>query len=592
MKNKGFTLIELIAVIIVMGMILLIVFPATSRLLRDNEEKEYKNYYDIVSAGLEQYARTRRDDIGGTTGSGCIDTVLEANSYGIKDLIENDYIKEFELDKESKEAGRKYKNVENYEGVICRTPQEFVPAELTDAGIDMSKEYVGMRIENNEGKIKTQLSMICKKKGSNKIEYQNLIEKTETCSKYVADIQNSLIKTLMDKKTSGTFLANNPDGDDEFYVNGTSTNNYLWYSGKMWRIVSYNTNNKTIKLVTDENITIRPYNSNNDYYSSNIRDWLNGTFLSTLKNSNRYLLENATWNYTTITQTNPTKPSLSSTKGDYVGMLNYYEYSKVGGFLNNGKKYWLLSKSNETDEAWYVNQNNGQKGNVSSFMGIRPSVVLRPNLTVLNGGEGTANNPYILTGDMSASAGTYLNTRYAGEYVKFNDVVFRIIETSAEHTKLISDTTIQNDIEFHYFDNKYSNNTTIGNALMTWVEPVDNMLTEANYCRQKIETSQINQCSIDDEIALKVAIPAIGDMFTADIDSGLEYWTMTNAEDEIVNPDTGETIAKIYVVKSSDATLLTKEIEDKSNVRAVVSIKNTATIVGGTGTKNSPYEIQ
>ena len=53
-----------------------------------------------------------------------------------------------------------------------------------------------------------------------------------------------------------------------------------------------------------------------------------------------------------------------------------------------------------------------------------------------------------------------------------------------------------------------------------------------------------------------------------------------------------ETIAKIYVVKSSDATLLTKEIEDKSNVRAVVSIKNTATIVGGTGTKNSPYEIQ
>ena len=41
-KNKGFTLIELIAVVVIMGLILLIVFPATSRLMRDNEEQEYQ----------------------------------------------------------------------------------------------------------------------------------------------------------------------------------------------------------------------------------------------------------------------------------------------------------------------------------------------------------------------------------------------------------------------------------------------------------------------------------------------------------------------------------------------------------------------
>ena len=40
MKNKGFTLVELIAVLVLMGMLVLVVFPATSRLLRGNEEKK------------------------------------------------------------------------------------------------------------------------------------------------------------------------------------------------------------------------------------------------------------------------------------------------------------------------------------------------------------------------------------------------------------------------------------------------------------------------------------------------------------------------------------------------------------------------
>ena len=73
MKNKGFTLIELIAVIVIMGMLLLIVFPATTRLLRSNENKKYDNYYDAVQEQIELYARTRRDELGGIKGSGCVD---------------------------------------------------------------------------------------------------------------------------------------------------------------------------------------------------------------------------------------------------------------------------------------------------------------------------------------------------------------------------------------------------------------------------------------------------------------------------------------------------------------------------------------
>ena len=596
MKNKGFTLIELVAVIVIMGMILLIVFPATSRLMRDNEDKEYQTFYDLTTEALEQYARTRRDDIGGSNGSGCIDTVTQG--FGIKNLIENDYLKEFDMDDETRNSGKKAKEISDYEGVICRTPQEFSNAELSEAGIDTSKQYVGMRIENKEGKISVNLSMVCKKKGSRKVEYQNLIEKTEECNRYVADIQSSLVKTLMDKKAAGSFAVTD-GGDNDFYVEGSSNNNYVWYSGKLWRIVSYNTVEKTVKLVTDENISLITYNLSNpnaslitnDYRNSNINLWLNNIFLKTLKNPEKYLNDYA-WNYTTNTTNVPVKPTIGSTVTAKVGMLNYYEYYKIGGFLNIGKMYWLLTKSNESNQVWYVDKSNqGKKGDVTSFIGVRPSIVLKPNVTILNGGDGTVNNPYILNGDTSASAGTYLNTRYAGEYVKFNNTNFRILETSPEYTKLISVDSVKENSEFHYFDRLYSNNTTIGSFLLSWVDTNNNMLVEADFCRRQMtnQTSQTTACPVSDKFNTTIAIPVLGEMFTTN--SSSEYWTMNNDLDEVLDPDTGETAAKIYVIEP-DGTISSKQIEQLSGIKAVVAIKNSAMISAGNGTSNSPYEIQ
>ena len=134
MKNKGFTLIELIAVVVIMGMILLIVFPATSRLIRSNENKKYDNYYDAVQEQLELYARTRRDELGGIKGSGCVDDkkISELKSY--------DYIKEFTDEKD----------------ITCLSPGDFTTNQLGVLGIDTSKNYVNIRIENNQSKISVE----------------------------------------------------------------------------------------------------------------------------------------------------------------------------------------------------------------------------------------------------------------------------------------------------------------------------------------------------------------------------------------------------------------------------------------------------
>lgn len=91
MKKKGFTLIELIAVIVIMGLLLLIVLPATTRLMKENKNKKYDEYYNLIEKAALLYADSRKDDLGGVNASGCIDTSVEF-------LVKNKYLKEFDED--------------------------------------------------------------------------------------------------------------------------------------------------------------------------------------------------------------------------------------------------------------------------------------------------------------------------------------------------------------------------------------------------------------------------------------------------------------------------------------------------------------
>ena len=67
------------------------------------------------------------------------------------------------------------------------------------------------------------------------------------------------------------------DGTDTF-ITGTNPDNYIWYSGKLWRAVSVNNEAKTTKLVTQWNISAITYSSGStDFEGSYMEDWLNDT---------------------------------------------------------------------------------------------------------------------------------------------------------------------------------------------------------------------------------------------------------------------------------------------------------------------------
>ena len=79
----------------------------------------------------------------------------------------------------------------------------------------------------------------------------------------------------------------------------------------------------------------------------------------------------------------------------------------------------------------YINNVNSIGGRNSVWTirvyGVRPSINLKSNVKII-GGNGTKSNPYVIEGDKDTGEKSEpLNNRISGEYINFNDVLYRIV---------------------------------------------------------------------------------------------------------------------------------------------------------------------
>ena len=228
------------------------------------------------------------------------------------------------------------------------------------------------------------------------------------------------------------------DGEDTF-ITGTNPDNYIWYSGKLWRAVSVNNDEGAVKLITHWNISAIPYDDNSSAFKGSfMEDWLNDTsvdgFLYNLRDYENFLVTDYKWNATQMTNTD--KPPKTTMVEDPVGLLNVYEYSICGGnnsYLNNTLNFWFITPYDNILVSNHSYKGNITYRNVSDDTlagGVRPSIVLKNNVKIING-NGTEEDPYRLLGDNDKDLnGVKLNTRYSGEYVKFGNEpnnLYRII---------------------------------------------------------------------------------------------------------------------------------------------------------------------
>ena len=407
------------------------------------------------------------------------------------------------------------------------------------------------------------------------------------------------------------------DGDDTF-ITGTDPNNYIWYSGKLWRGVSVNNSAKTTKLITQWAITsLTNKGDSEDFKDNHMEEWLNDTsadgFLGNLRNYENFIVTDAKWNANLVFPATD-KPTGTKIVTDAVGLLNSYEYTvsyrnatAETGYLNNGLKWWTLTPAASV-RLYAVNVYGYLVSTESNLTyGVRPSINLKSNIKVVSG-DGTIDNPYRLEGDYDTNlSGTRLNTRYSGEYVRFGkdpNSLYQIVSHEASGlTKITIAEPLKGNIYFKsvaFGDNvTYSSTNTMGTFLngeylTSYVgTPYTNMIednttwylgTVANGESYRLGkyTSANGNTLTSNRTKAKVGLLRFGELMAGQFNrygNNAYYWLLT--------PRTSSSLRDVTEAFEQFAD----DPSSEKGIKPALNLKSNVIITGGDGTINNPFTL-
>ena len=408
---------------------------------------------------------------------------------------------------------------------------------------------------------------------------------------------------------------------EQTFVTGKDPNNYIWYSGKLWRAVSIDPSDNSVKLVTQWDISALPYNeeNNSEFKGSYMEQWLNDTsvdgFLGNLREPDKFIKTDSVWNATMTTET--TKPAKTTMVTDAVCLLNMYEYTMSyknataeTGYLNNGLDWWTLTPYDTSNVRRVNGLGYGDWGGMTYFSySSRPSINLKSAVKII-AGDGTVDNPYRLQGDNDSPTGALLSTRYSGEYISFGtgeNHLYRVVShengTGTKITSAISlkDSGSYKNIEFGS-NVTFSKDNTIGTFLngdyltsgtyltrdqvnmiednTTWY--LGTVGNEANYKLAKYQDATGSNLTASTTTA-KIGLLRIGELMAGQFDeyrNTTRYWTLTPYSTSYVR------YVSNYGYNSYNGPT------HSEGSRPAMNLKSNVIITGGDGTKNSPFQIK
>ena len=410
------------------------------------------------------------------------------------------------------------------------------------------------------------------------------------------------------------------DGVDTF-ITGEDPNNYIWYSGKLWRAVSVNNEAKTTKLVTQWNISAISYdNDSSAFEGSYMQQWLNDTtvdgFLGNLRDYENFIVADAKWDATMDDRDlgSITRPNGESVSTNAVGLLNLYEYqsgnrSDARKYLYNGLRWWTItpySTSNVRNllESYYMSDQSSLFSN-----GVRPSINLKSSIKIVDG-NGTIDNPYRLEGDNDTNlTGELLSSRYSGEYIRFGtdeNNLYRIVSHETEGlTKITSAEPLKDNGEFKYlaFDSNYNVNYSSTNTIGTFLNgeyltnyvgsPYIDMIEDnttwylgtvgegASYKLAKY-TDENGSTTTSNITQAKVGLLRFGELMAGQFNKDgntTSYWTLTPSN-----------ISRILSVLNIGNVSDTRS-SAKLCIQPSLNLKSNVIITDGDGTKQNPFTL-
>ena len=167
--KKGFTLVELLTVMVIFGVIVGLSFPALKTLRERNMDKKFTTYKDAITSGAKLYIESYEDDIFGRNESGC--TCIK--------------LKELETKKLAKDI--------SMNDISCDTNNTFVRVTKIDGSYTYSS-FLG-----------------CKNEETNSIDY--IYPKAESAHTYSSEGCTTLCS---EEISNGIFIYANPEKDTNY----------------------------------------------------------------------------------------------------------------------------------------------------------------------------------------------------------------------------------------------------------------------------------------------------------------------------------------------------------------------------------------
>jgi len=371
----------------------------------------------------------------------------------------------------------------------------------------------------------------------------------------------------------------------EYYFNGDVDNNYVTYSGILWRVIKIGDNN-VITMISDNSLTSLAFGESKTYEESYINTWLNkndsehsgileknlNSMVTYLKQSDLCISKVDDINNSSCTEYN---------NDYYITTLSINDYINTGaseGFINTSENFYLSNMTTD-NKIWYVNTDGKMdKSDGTDIYGVKVVIKTKENLDLVSG-DGSKNNPYVI----ESSFGLF------GSYVKLDEDMWRVIDVTDDKLKLVYNDYLKDGEDYIsykysnynaiYDQNKYGSlayylNKTFLNSLSYKDLIIENSYSNGYYgAENKYDYSD----TLNNTINTKVALVNIADVnINHDI---YNYFTMTVSSKKN---------NFIYTIQR-DGNPYSKIISSTSHVVPVITISKTT--FEGTGTLNDPYVV-
>lgn len=378
--------------------------------------------------------------------------------------------------------------------------------------------------------------------------------------------------------------------NDLSYINGiyryvgNANYNYVRYKGFLWRVIKIN-EDKSISLITEDSVTSLPYGNS---LEDSILSWLNkddkeNTGIMEMSLENEGELINTKFCIDTFQDLK--EASCFDTDSHHkISILTVDDYLSANAnksYLNNGESFWTSNKFDEKN-SWFISEDGRLSYNdTTNKYGIRPVITIDGE-SIIYSGNGTSDDPYLLNHKKTNT----LSDTYVGDYVLYNNQVWKVVSKEKEKIKIVSGECIKdhNNVCLKRNYSEHSNDIEKSELMIylnkNYYQSLQNkeFIKNGNFYTGTYSLMENDyRSTFKNEKSLIVGFLSIGEIFAYDIND--TYLMTTNPNNEL----------SIYSVKNHSPyqNIVTEPLA----IRPSIYLNSNIIIKTGNGDYLSPYQL-